>query len=169
MQELCGLTKHLQATQRNSLLLRLVGLGLFQVISTIMRIGSPEVKLRATGEAPLSMLLALLMEGRWDPEHCLTCLQLGKPHPHSPATQLIHPTTLCIVPTADILLADVQHDPSQLRSYLLTEEGGALFGLLIQVRRISGLCLLPWNRAVSCVTCVSASARNVRCIPQHKS
>lgn len=80
LQELCGLTKHLQATQRNSLLLRLVGLGLFQVISTIMRIGSPEVKLRAT----------------------------------------------------DILLADVQHDPSQLRSYLLTEEGGALFGLLIQ-------------------------------------
>ena len=31
LQELCGLTKHLQAQQRNSLLLRLVGLGLFQV------------------------------------------------------------------------------------------------------------------------------------------
>lgn len=31
LQELCGLTKTLQATQRNSLLLRLVSLGLFQV------------------------------------------------------------------------------------------------------------------------------------------
>jgi hypothetical protein len=48
-QELCGLTKHLQASQRNSLLLRLVGLGLFEVIGTIMRTGDPAVKLRATG------------------------------------------------------------------------------------------------------------------------
>lgn len=82
LQELCGLTKHLQATQRNSLLLRLVGLGLFEVITTIMQAhGSPEVKLRAT----------------------------------------------------DILLADVQHDPSQLRGYLLQEgQGNALFTCLIQ-------------------------------------
>jgi hypothetical protein len=49
LQELCGLTKHLQASQRNSLLLRLVGLGLFEVIGTIMRTGDPAVKLRATG------------------------------------------------------------------------------------------------------------------------
>ena len=34
---------------------------------------------------------------------------------------------------ADILLADVQHDPSQLRGYLVSEEGGPLFGLLIKV------------------------------------
>ncbi|KAL4418834.1 hypothetical protein ABPG77_004074 [Micractinium sp. CCAP 211/92] len=82
LQELCGLAKHLQATQRNQLLLRLVGLGLFEVITTIMQTpGSPEVKLRAT----------------------------------------------------DILLADVQHDPSQLRSYLLQPgEGNELFSLLIQ-------------------------------------
>ncbi|PSC74221.1 Serine threonine-phosphatase 4 regulatory subunit 3 isoform B [Micractinium conductrix] len=82
LQELCGLTKHLQAQQRNSLLLRLVGLGLFQVITTIMQQpGSAEVKLRAT----------------------------------------------------DILLADVQHDPAQLRSYLLSPgEGAVLFSLLIR-------------------------------------
>ena len=34
---------------------------------------------------------------------------------------------------SDILLADVQHDPSHLRSYLLTSEGGALFAQLIKV------------------------------------
>ncbi len=49
LQELCGLTKHLQASQRNSLLLRLVGLGLFEVIGTVMRTGTPALKLRATG------------------------------------------------------------------------------------------------------------------------
>lgn len=32
---------------------------------------------------------------------------------------------------ADILLADVQHDPSQLRAYLAGDEGGPLFGLLV--------------------------------------
>jgi hypothetical protein len=31
LQELCGLTKHLQTSQRNALLMRLVHLGLFQV------------------------------------------------------------------------------------------------------------------------------------------
>ena len=39
-QELCLLTKHLQAAQRNSLLLRLVGLGLFQVRSLGVRAAS---------------------------------------------------------------------------------------------------------------------------------
>ncbi|KAI3423413.1 hypothetical protein D9Q98_010630 [Chlorella vulgaris] len=80
LQELCGLTKHLQAQQRNSLLLRLVGLGLFEVMSAIMQRGGPEVKLKAT----------------------------------------------------DILLSDVQHDPSQLRAFLLTEQGNELFALLIK-------------------------------------
>ncbi|KAL4852743.1 Serine/threonine-protein phosphatase 4 regulatory subunit 3 [Chlorella vulgaris] len=80
LQELCGLTKHLQAQQRNSLLLRLVGLGLFEVMSAIMQRGGAEVKLKAT----------------------------------------------------DILLSDVQHDPSQLRAFLLTEQGNELFALLIK-------------------------------------
>ena len=35
LQELCGLARHLQATQRNSLLEKLVGLGLFEVMTEV--------------------------------------------------------------------------------------------------------------------------------------
>lgn len=81
LQELCGLAKHLQASQRNALLARLVSLGLFEVMTNALATGEPELQLRAT----------------------------------------------------DILLADVGHDPGQLRTFVLAQQGHRLFGLLVDL------------------------------------
>lgn len=84
LQELCGLSKHLQASQRHALLTRLGELGLFEVITDVMRFGDAALQLRAT----------------------------------------------------DVLLADVHHDPSQLRAFLTQQMKGGekepLFGMLMQ-------------------------------------
>lgn len=48
LQELCGLVRHLQATQRNALLSRLVELGLFEVMSSVLQSGDDEARLKAT-------------------------------------------------------------------------------------------------------------------------
>eukprot|EP00887_Chlorella_sp_A99_P007007 scaffold2.g7007.t1 len=48
LQELCGLAKHLQASQRNSLLERLVSLGLFEVMTEVMASGDAGMRLKAS-------------------------------------------------------------------------------------------------------------------------
>ncbi|KAK9804713.1 hypothetical protein WJX72_001481 [[Myrmecia] bisecta] len=48
LQELCGLAKHLQAGTRGQLLQKLTSLGLFEVMTGVMRSGSDDLRLRAT-------------------------------------------------------------------------------------------------------------------------
>ena len=47
-QELCALSKHLQVPAREGVMSKLQGMGLFEVLSSVMQHGEPELKLRAT-------------------------------------------------------------------------------------------------------------------------
>lgn len=78
LQELVGLARHLQASQRNGLLSRLVDLGLFPVLASVLISGDADARLRA----------------------------------------------------ADVLLANVAHDPGPLRAYL-QGDGSQLFLALV--------------------------------------
>jgi hypothetical protein len=63
----------------------------------------------------------------------------------------------------DILLADVQHDPSQLRSHMLTEEGSGLFGLLVQVRLQRGA-----QRAAGVAALSLSQQKQIRAVEQQQ-
>ena len=83
------------------------------------------------------------------------------PTPTHPPAHPRPPTHSPLSP-ADILLADVQHDPAQLRSYLLSPgEGAVLFSLLIRVRQgAQGWLFLPsvlmwwWCLARAALACL---------------
>ncbi|KAH7621274.1 hypothetical protein Ndes2526B_g03615 [Nannochloris sp. 'desiccata'] len=47
LQELVGLARHVQASQRNALLAKLIGLGLFPVLASVLKSGDTSAKLRA--------------------------------------------------------------------------------------------------------------------------
>uniref|UniRef100_A0A061R721 Protein phosphatase 4 regulatory subunit 3 n=1 Tax=Tetraselmis sp. GSL018 TaxID=582737 RepID=A0A061R721_9CHLO len=79
LQELCSLAKHLQATPRMQLFAKLVDLGMFEVVTQVMKSGNAELRLRGS----------------------------------------------------DILLSTLQHDPSPLRTFLIKQDGHALFTLLV--------------------------------------